>query len=183
VNHEVVHGIPNDKTVLREGDILSIDFGVRLNGYCGDAAVTIAIGDVDAEKLRLMKVTQEVLEIAVRGVRPGLHWSEIARGMQRHAEKAGFGVVRDFVGHGIGTAMHEDPRVPNFVSRELLSDDILLAEGLVLAIEPMINSGTHAVRTLSNGWTVVTADGKSSAHYEHTVAVRRHGGDVLTKVL
>lgn len=180
INHEVVHGIPSPKAVLQEGDILSVDFGVKLNGYCGDSAVTLAIGEVDPEKQRLMDVTRRVLDIAIEEARPGLRWSDVARKMQRYAEQAGFGVVRDFVGHGIGVQMHEDPRVPNFVSRELLAEDIVLANGMVLAIEPMINSGTHAVRTLSNGWTVVTADGRCSAHYEHTVAIRQHACDVLT---
>jgi len=181
VNHEVVHGIPTHETALKSGDILSVDFGVRLNGYCGDSATTIPVGKVDSGKQRLMEITEGVLEIAIREVRPGVRWSQIAKKMQRYAEDAGYGVVRDFVGHGIGTQMHEDPRVPNFVSRELLADDILLAEGMVLAIEPMINIGTAGVRTLSNGWTVVTRDGKDSAHFEHTVAVRRDGSDVLTR--
>ncbi|MFC1652941.1 type I methionyl aminopeptidase, partial [Planctomycetota bacterium] len=139
VNHEVVHGIPSDENPLAEGDVLSVDFGVKLKGYCGDSAVTIPIGRIAPETQRLLDVTQEVLAIAVREVRPGIRWSQVARQMQKHAEQAGYGVVRDFVGHGIGTQMHEDPRVPNFVSRELLADDIYLAEGMVLAIEPMIN--------------------------------------------
>ncbi len=181
VNHEVVHGIPSQDTVLRSGDILSVDFGVRLNGYCGDAAVTMAIGEVSADRRRLMDVTRRVLEIAIDKAAPGLKWSRVARDMQSYAEAAGFSVVRDFVGHGIGTRMHEEPRVPNFVSRELLVDDILLAEGMVLAVEPMINAGGHAVRTLRNGWTVVTADGKCSAHFEHTIAVVRGGCEILTQ--
>jgi len=181
VNEQVVHGIPSERVVLREGDILSVDFGVRLNGYCGDAAVTVPIGGISAENRRLLHTTQEVLQIAIDGIRPGLRWSEIARRMQRHAESAGFSVVRDFVGHGIGTKMHEDPKVPNFVSDELLADDILLAEGMVLAVEPMINAGGYPVRTLGNGWTVVTRDGKCSAHFEHTLAVAEGGCAVLTR--
>ncbi len=181
VNEQVVHGIPSESAVLREGDILSIDFGVRLNGYCGDAAVTVPIGPIAAENQKLVDVTREVLEIAVARMRPGVRWSEIARPMQKHAESAGFSVVRDFVGHGIGTKMHEDPKVPNFVSRELLADDILLAEGMVLAVEPMINAGGYAVRTLGNGWTVVTRDGRHSAHFEHTIAVVKGGCEVLTR--
>jgi methionyl aminopeptidase len=176
----VVHGIPSENVVLREGDILSIDFGVRLNGYCGDAAVTAPIGQVAAEHRKLMDVTRETLEIAVARMRPGVRWSEIAGRMQRHAEGAGFSVVRDFVGHGIGTKMHEDPKVPNFVSDELLAEDILLAEGMILAVEPMINAGGYAVRTLGNGWTVVTKDGRYSAHFEHTIAVVKGGCEVLT---
>jgi methionyl aminopeptidase len=183
INEQVVHGIPSDSVVLREGDILSLDFGVRLNGYCGDAAVTVPIGRVSAENRRLMDTTKTVLEIAIQRSKPGVRWSEVAGLMQRHAESAGFSVVRDFVGHGIGTKMHEDPKVPNFVSEELLADDIWLAEGMVLAVEPMINAGTYAVRTLGNGWTVVTRDGRCSAHFEHTLAVVKGGCEVLTKKL
>ena len=180
VNHEVVHGIPSADCVLKDGDIISVDFGVRINGYCGDSAVTLGIGQVGPERQALMDVTRRMLDIAVEGCKPGVLWSQVAGKMQKYAEKAGYGVVRDFVGHGIGTEMHEDPKVPNFVSRELLSDDIRLAEGLVLAIEPMVNIGSHSVRTLSNGWTVVTADKQSSAHFEHTVAITKGGCDVLT---
>ncbi len=183
VNEQVVHGIPSESVVLREGDILSLDFGVRLNGYCGDAAVTVPIGRIADENRRLMETTKEVLEIAIQRSRPGVRWSQVAGPMQRHAESAGFSVVRDFVGHGIGTKMHEDPKVPNFVSEELLADDIWLAEGMVLAVEPMINAGTYAVRTLGNGWTVVTRDGKCSAHFEHTIALVKGGCEVLTKKL
>jgi len=183
VNEQVVHGIPSESVVLREGDILSLDFGVRLNGYCGDAAVTVPIGAVAPENRRLMETTKAVLDIAIQRSRPGVRWSEVAGCMQRHAESAGFSVVRDFVGHGIGTKMHEDPKVPNFVSEELLADDIWLAEGMVLAVEPMINAGTYAVRTLGNGWTVVTRDGKYSAHFEHTMAIVKGGCEVLTKKL
>ncbi len=180
VNEQVVHGIPSRETVLQAGDILSIDFGVRLDGYCGDAAVTVPIAEVSADRRRLMEVTREVLDIAIGRIRPGVRWSRIAAVMQKHAESAGFSVVRDFVGHGIGTKMHEDPKVPNFVSEELLAEDIVLAEGMILAVEPMINAGSSAVRMLPNGWTVVTRDGKSSAHFEHTIAVTRGGCDVLT---
>jgi methionyl aminopeptidase len=181
VNEEVVHGIPSREAVLHAGDILSLDFGVRLGGYCGDAAVTVPIGEISADRRRLMDVTREVLEIAIARMKPGVRWSQIAAVMQRHAESAGFSVVRDFVGHGIGTRMHEDPKVPNFVSDELLAEDIVLTEGMILAVEPMINAGTSAVRTLANGWTVVTRDGKSSAHFEHTIAVVRGGSEVLTR--
>jgi methionyl aminopeptidase len=181
INEQVVHGIPSESAVLREGDILSIDFGVRLNGYCGDAAVTVPMGEISEENRRLTDTTQEVLKIAIDRMRPGVRWSEVAGKMQRYAESAGFSVVRDFVGHGIGTKMHEDPKVPNFVSEELLADDILLAEGMVLAVEPMINAGSYSVRTLSNGWTVATRDGKYSAHFEHTIAVLKGGSEVLTR--
>lgn len=181
VNDEVVHGIPSESVSLREGDILSIDFGVRLNGYCGDSALTVAIGSVSETHRRLMDVTREALDIAISMSRPGVKWSQVAARMQKHAESAGFSVVRDFVGHGIGTRMHEDPKVPNFVSRDLLEDDILLTEGMVLAVEPMINAGGYGVRTLGNGWTVVTKDGKFSAHFEHTIAIVKGGCDVLTR--
>ncbi len=180
INEQVVHGVPSDHAVLRDGDVLSVDFGVRLNGYCGDAAVTIPIGRLSEDNRRLIKTTGEVLDIAIAGARPGVRWSQIAGRIQRHAESAGFSVVRDFVGHGIGTRMHEDPKVPNFVSEELLANDVLLVEGMVLAVEPMINAGGYAVRTLGNGWTVVTQDGRTSAHFEHTVAVVQGGCEVLT---
>jgi methionyl aminopeptidase len=180
INEQVVHGIPSEKVSLKEGDILSIDFGARLAGYCGDAAVTVPIGDVSDEKLRLMDITRKALETAVAMARPGVRWSKIAGDMQRLAESAGFSVVREFVGHGIGVLMHEEPRVPNFVNDELLADDIVLAEGMVLAVEPMINAGIRDVRTLKDGWTVVTRDGRSSAHFEHTIAITGDGCEVLT---
>jgi len=180
INEQVVHGIPSEDTKLREGDILSIDFGVRLQGYCGDAAVTIPIGNISEDNRRLMDVTKQVLEIAIEKAAPAVRWSQVASQMQRHAESAGFSVVRDFVGHSIGRKMHEEPKVPNFVSDELLANDIVLTEGMVLAVEPMINAGTSAVRTLKNGWTVVTKDGKCSAHFEHTIAIVKGGCEVLT---
>jgi methionyl aminopeptidase len=181
LNEQVVHGIPSDTVRLKNGDLLSIDFGVKLDGYCGDAAVTIAVGSISAENRRLLEVTRALLDIAIESARPAVRWSRIAASMQKHAEAAGFSVVKDFVGHGIGREMHEEPRVPNFVSRELLADDIVLAEGMVLAVEPMVNAGTASVRTLSDGWTVVTRDGKCSAHFEHTIAVTATGCEVLTK--
>jgi len=180
VNEQVVHGIPSDSVKLKNGDILSIDFGARLNGYCGDAAVTIGIGEVSEDKRKLMDVTKRVLDIAIAKAAPAVKWSRIAAEMQEYAESAGFSVVKDFVGHGIGREMHEEPRVPNFVSDELLADDILLTEGMVLAVEPMINAGTDNVRTMKNGWTVVTEDGECSAHFEHTIAIVQNGCEVLT---
>jgi methionyl aminopeptidase len=180
LNEQVVHGIPSDAVKLRDGDLISIDYGVKLGGYCGDAAVTVAVGNISNEKRRLIEVTKKVLDIAVTSSRPGLRWSEVAAQMQAYAETAGFSVVRDFVGHGIGTEMHEEPRVPNFVSDELLDNDIYLQEGMILAVEPMINIGTYAVRTLKDGWTVVTRDGKCSAHFEHTIAIVKGGCEVLT---
>ncbi|MHC4691511.1 MAG: type I methionyl aminopeptidase [Planctomycetota bacterium] len=183
VNEQVVHGIPSEDTKLEDGDILSIDFGVKLEGYCGDAAVTIAIGEVSESKRRLMDVTRQVLDIAVATVAPGVKWSHVAAKMQDYAESAGFSVVKDFVGHGIGRKMHEEPRLPNFVSADLLANDIVLAEGMVLAVEPMINAGNSAVRTLKNGWTVVTKDNKCSAHFEHTIVIMDNGCEVLTRKL
>jgi methionyl aminopeptidase len=180
VNEQVVHGIPSEDTKLQDGDILSIDFGVKLDGYCGDAAVTIAIGEVSESKHRLMDVTKHVLDIAVATAAPEVKWSQVAAKMQSYAESAGFSVVKDFVGHGIGRKMHEEPRLPNFVNNELLANDIVLSEGMVLAVEPMINSGTSAVRTLRNEWTVVTKDGKCSAHFEHTIVIVKDGCEVLT---
>ena len=180
VNDQVVHGIPSDSVKLKNGDILSIDFGIRLNGYCADAAVTIGIGEVSEDRRRLMDVTKQVLDIAIAKAAPAVKWSRIAAEMQDCAESAGFSVVKDFVGHGIGRRMHEEPRVPNFVSDELLADDILLTEGMVLAVEPMINAGTGNVRTMKNGWTVVTEDGECSAHFEHTIAIVENGCEVLT---
>ncbi len=181
VNEEVVHGIPSETAVLQAGDILSVDFGVRLGGYCGDSATTVPIGRISPDKQRLLDVTKGMLDVAIAEVRPGIRWSQVARKMQRYVEAAGFSVVRDFVGHGIGTKMHEDPKVPNFVSDDLLADDIYLAEGMVLAIEPMVNAGSYDVRTLANGWTVVTKDGKCSAHFEHTIAIVKGGCEVLTR--
>ncbi|MHC4616204.1 MAG: type I methionyl aminopeptidase [Planctomycetota bacterium] len=181
INEQVVHGIPSGNVKLRDGDILSIDFGVRLDGYCADAAVTVAIGEICEDKRRLVDVTRHILDIAVVKSVPGVKWSRIAGEMQECAESAGFSIVRDFVGHGIGREMHEEPRVPNFVSQDLLAEDIVLAEGMILAVEPMVNAGASDVRTLSNGWTVVTEDGKCSAHFEHTIAIVKNGCEVLTR--
>ncbi len=180
INEQVVHGIPSENAKLRNGDILSVDFGIRLDGYCADAAVTIAIGRISEEKRRLIDVTEHVLDIAVTKSAPGVKWSQVAAEMQRYTESAGFSVVKDFVGHGIGRKMHEEPRVPNFVNKDLLANDIVLAKGMVLAVEPMINAGSDAVRTLSNGWTVATKDRKCSAHFEHTIVIVENGCDVLT---
>lgn len=179
VNDVVVHGIADDR-VIQDGDIVGIDCGVLLDGWCGDSATTILVGNVAPETRRLCEVTQHVLRLAIENMRPGRRWSQVARLMQNYAESCRLSVVRDFVGHGIGSKMHEEPKVPNFVSRDLLKNDILLREGLVLAIEPMCNLGGHEVITLDDGWTVLTADGKPSAHYEHTVAVTANGAEVLT---
>lgn len=179
VNEVVVHGIANDDPI-KDGDIVGVDCGVKLDGWCGDAATTILVGDVPAATRRLCEETEHVLQIAVENIRPGRRWSQVARLMQGYAESRGYGVVRDFVGHGIGDTMHQEPKVPNFVNRDLLRHDIDLREGMVLAVEPMCNQGTHEVQTLSDGWTVVTVDGLPAAHYEHTIAVTADGCDVLT---
>jgi methionyl aminopeptidase len=180
LNEQVVHGIPSETVKLKNGDILSVDFGVKLDGYCADSALTIAIGEVSEEKRKLIEVTRHVLDMVIAKVGPGIKWSQIAAEIQAYAEAAGFSIVKDFVGHGIGRTMHEEPRVPNFVSSELLANDIFLTEGMVLAVEPMINAGTSSTRTLKDGWTVVTKDGKSSAHFEHTIAILKNGCEVLT---
>ena len=180
INEQVVHGIPSESVKLKRGDILSVDFGVRLDGYCADAAITIGIGEISEDRRRLLDVTEHVLEIAIAKSAPAVRWSQIAGEMQDYTESAGFSVVKDFVGHGIGRKMHEEPRVPNFVSDELLSCDIILTEGVVLAVEPMINAGSSDVRTLKDGWTVATKDGRCSAHFEHTIAIVKNGCEVLT---
>jgi methionyl aminopeptidase len=180
INEQVVHGIPSAEVKLREGDIFSADYGARLSGYCGDAAATVAVGRIAADRQKLIDVTRRLLDIAVERSAPGVKWSEVAGAMERCARDAGFSVVTDFVGHGIGTEMHEDPKLPNFISKELLRNDIVLKPGMVLAVEPMVNMGGSAVRTLRDGWTVVTRDGRCSAHFEHTIAIVRSGCEVLT---
>ena len=180
INEQVVHGIPSENVKLKDGDILSVDFGVRLDGYCGDAATTIGIGGISDDKSQLIEATKQVLDVAISEAAPGVRWSRVASMMQGYAESAGFSVVKDFVGHGIGRNMHEEPRVPNFVSDDLKANDIVLTEGMVLAVEPMINAGSDATRTLKDGWTVVTEDGKCSAHFEHTIVITKSGCDVLT---
>jgi methionyl aminopeptidase len=181
INEQLVHGIPSPAVRLRQGDILSIDYGARLAGYCGDAAITVAIGQISGDRRRLMDVTKRLLDIAIENSAPGVKWSRIAAQMQKCAESAGFSVVREFVGHGIGTEMWEEPKVPNFVSDELLANDIVLQEGMVFAVEPMVNMGTWAVKTLRDGWTVVTKDQRCSAHFEHTIAIVKNGCEVLTE--
>lgn len=179
INEQVVHGIPSERRIAA-GDLVSIDFGVRLHGYCGDAATTLIIGEVDPTRRRLVDATRRMLEVAIEMAQPGQRWSTIAAAMVRVADQENFGVVRQFVGHGIGTEMHEDPKVPNYVSRALKAHDIVLTEGLVVAVEPMVNTGTEQVKVLEDGWTVVTADGKPSAHFEHMLAITSDGVDVLT---
>lgn len=178
VNEQVVHGIPSKKVVLRQGDIVSIDFGVKLHGFYGDAAVTLAVGEVSAENEKLMQVTRESLDHAIEKVRVGNRVTDISRAVQTHVEKHGFSVVRQFVGHGIGSDLHESPEIPNYVQQSKSSPRLL--EGMVLAIEPMVNTGTHKVKVLHDNWTVVTADRKPSAHFEHSVAVTCNGPVILS---
>lgn len=177
INHEVVHGIPSAKRILQEGDIVSVDAGVSLDGWFADAARTYAVGDVDAVSEVLLRVTHEALEAGIAKAVAGNHLGDVGSAIQSVAETAGFTIVRDLVGHGIGRDPHEEPQVPNFGKP---GKGLVLQPGLVLAIEPMVNAGTPAVRTLSDRWTVVTADKKRSAHFEHTVAVTENGPKVLT---
>jgi len=177
VNDEVVHGIPGGRA-LAEGDIVSVDVGVELQGFYGDTAATLPVGRVRTNAAKLVRVCREALELAIEQMRPGNALSKIGETVQRHVEANGFSVVRDFVGHGIGTAMHQAPEVPNFVTRS--SAAVIMEPGLVLAVEPMINAGGYRVKVDDNRWTVRTADGKLSAHAEHTVAVTRDGNEILT---
>ena len=178
INQEVVHGIPSASRKLREGDILSMDFGVELDGYYGDAALTVPVGKIAPEREKLLRVTRESLEQGIEKIRPGNRLGDISSAVQKWVEKNGFSVVREFVGHGIGTRMHEDPQLPNYGAP---GQGPRLQEGMVLAIEPMVNSGGPAVRVLDDDWTAVTADGSDSAHFEHTVAVTASGPWILTR--
>jgi methionyl aminopeptidase len=178
INQEVVHGIPSAARKLKEGDILSMDFGVELDGYFGDAALTVPVGKVSPAREKLLRVTRESLEQAIEKVRPGNRLGDVSAAVQQWVEKSGFSVVREFVGHGIGTKMHEDPQLPNYGSA---GHGAKLQEGMVLAIEPMVNTGGPGVRVLADDWTAVTTDGSDSAHFEHTVAVTRNGPWILTR--
>lgn len=176
VNEQVVHGIPGPRR-LQEGDVVGIDIGVMLDGFHGDAAYTYPVGKIDEEAQRLLKVTEEALYKGISAMRVGGRLSDISHAIQSHVEAAGFSVVRQFVGHGIGRQMHEDPQVPNFGPP---GRGVRLRPGLTLAIEPMVNAGSYEVKVLDDGWTVVTVDGKPSAHFEHTVALTEDGVEVLT---
>ncbi|MGW8257082.1 MAG: type I methionyl aminopeptidase [Thermoguttaceae bacterium] len=181
INEEVVHGIPKPTRKLREGDIVSIDTGCKLNGWCGDAAFTFATGKISPEKQLLLEVTQNALFLAIEQMGKRTWWSEVAAQMEKYVKSHKFSLVEDFVGHGIGRQMHEDPQVPNFVSRRSPRNaDFRLEPGLVIAIEPMVNMGKKEVRVLADHWTQVTRDGRPSAHFEHTVAVTDTGPVVLT---
>jgi methionyl aminopeptidase len=179
VNEEIVHGMPSQKRMLKNGDIVSIDTGVQLNGYYGDSAVTVAVGEISDETRRLLDVTRESLELAIDKARPGNRLFDICGTVERHVVSHGFSIVREFVGHGIGTQMHEEPQIPNYVDRR--SENPRLKEGMVLAIEPMVNAGKPGSRVKPDKWTAVTEDGRYSAHFEHTVAVTANGPWVLTR--
>jgi len=179
VNSEVVHGIPSPKRVLKEGDIVSLDFGAVVDGYFGDAAITVPVGEkIDPETARLLKVTEASLHAAIEVVRPGATLGDVGFAVQKVVEAEGFSVVRDFVGHGIGVHMHEDPQVPNF---GVAGRGMKLRTGMVIAIEPMVNAGKADVVVLGDGWTAVTVDGSMSAHFEHSVAVTATGARILTE--
>jgi methionyl aminopeptidase len=179
VNEEVVHGIPSASRVLRDGDIVSIDTGVILDGYYGDSAITVAVGEkVSPRTKRLLEVTQASLERGIEAIKPGATLGDVGAAVQEVVEAEGFSVVREFVGHGIGTRLHEDPQVPNYGRR---GQGQKLREGMVIAIEPMVNAGKPDVQVLSDGWTAVTQDGSLSAHFEHTVAVTAEGATILTQ--
>lgn len=180
VNEEVVHGIPSNRRLV-EGDIVSIDCGVRLNGYCGDAACTFAAGRPGKRAQALINATRQTLEIAIREIRPHVRWSKVARRMQKYIEGRGFGVVREFVGHGIGREMHEEPKIPNYVDRSQPGADFELLPGMTLAIEPMVTAGKPAVTFRdADRWSVVTKDRSPAAHFEHVVAVMEAGASVLS---
>lgn len=177
LNDEVVHGIPSSRTFLKEGDIVSIDFGVRFEGFYGDAAVTIPVGSIATERELLIKVTHESLLLALTEARAGNRVNDISRAVQMHVERHGFSVVRQFVGHGIGSQLHEPPEIPNYHRNEVTPR---LLPGMVLAIEPMVNAGSYEVKILKDGWTVVTTDHSCSAHFEHSVLVTDGDPEILS---
>jgi len=177
IDDQVVHGIP-DGEQIREGQVVSIDVGVKKNGFFGDGAKTFPVGRVSEEKLRLLRVTEESLMLGIAQARAGNHLHDVSAAVQQHVEAAGFAVVRDLVGHGIGRHLHEDPAIPNYGEP---GTGVVLKEGMALAIEPMVNAGTHRVRVEEDGWTVRTADGKPSAHFEHTIVVTTGEAEILTR--
>jgi methionyl aminopeptidase len=178
VNEQVVHGFPSEYQ-LREGDIFSIDVGATLDGFVGDTATTVAVGKVSEDRLQLMRITEECLQLAIEQCRPGNHLGDIGFAVQTHAEAHGYSIVRDYVGHGIGRRMHEDPQIPNYGKP---GKGPKIKKGYVFALEPMVNMGSLHTKTLKDGWTVVTVDGQPSAHFEHTVAITEEGPEVLTRV-
>jgi len=179
VNDEIVHGMPNPKRILRNGDIVSIDTGVSLDGYFGDSAITVGIGELSEQTKKLLQVTRESLELAIDKVREGNRLFDICGTVEEHVVKNGFSIVREYVGHGIGTQLHEEPQVPNYVDKR--NENPRLREGMVLAIEPMVNAGRPEAKVLKDKWTAVAKDGSYSAHFEHCVAVTKNGPWVLTR--
>lgn len=179
VNEEIIHGMPSVKRKLKAGDIISIDTGVQLNGYYGDSAITVPVGEVNDSVKRLLKVTEESLELAIGRVRAGNRLFDVCGTVEKHVTSNGFSVVREFVGHGIGTSLHEEPQVPNYVDRR--GENPRLKPGMVLAIEPMVNAGKGESKVLSDKWTAVARDGSYSAHFEHMVAVTDNGPWVLSR--
>jgi methionyl aminopeptidase len=179
VNDEIVHGMPNPKRILRNGDIVSIDTGVSLDGYFGDSAITVGIGELSEQTKKLLQVTKESLELAIDKVREGNRLFDICGTVEEHVVKNGFSIVREYVGHGIGTQLHEEPQVPNYVDKR--NENPRLREGMVLAIEPMVNAGRPEAKVLKDKWTAVAKDGSYSAHFEHCVAVTKNGPWVLTR--
>ncbi len=179
INDEVVHGIPSDRRVLREGDMVGLDFGVCFQGFYGDSAITVPVGEVDDEAKRLMQVAEAALWAGIEEMRVGKRIGDVSSAIQKHVERHGFSVVRQFVGHGIGRSLHEDPQVPNYGKPDRGER---LREGMVLALEPMVNAGTHEVVIKQDGWTAVTRDGRRSAHFEHSVAVTADGPYVLSQL-
>jgi methionyl aminopeptidase len=179
VNEEIVHGMPSPKRILKNGDIVSIDTGVSLNGYYGDSALTVGVGEISAQAKKLMEVTRESLELAINQVKDGNRLFDICGTVEDHVKKHGFSIVREYVGHGIGTQLHEEPQVPNYVDRK--NENPRLREGMVLAIEPMVNAGKAATKVRKDKWTAVTQDNSYSAHFEHCVAVTKEGPWVLTR--
>lgn len=180
INEEVVHGIPSRRRILKAGDLLSVDVGVTYKGYVADAAITVPVGKVSPRAETLLQTTREALSAAIDAVKPGGRLRTVCQAVQHYAESRGYSVVKKFVGHGVGQNLHEEPQVPNFVDPSFPQIDMMLKPGLVIAIEPMLCEGTGDVHTLADGWTVVTTDGGLSAHFEHTVAVRPNGVEILT---
>jgi len=179
VNNEIVHGVPNSKRILKKGDIVSIDTGVKLDGYYGDSAITVPVGEVSEQTKKLLQVTQEALELAIDKVRAGNRLFDISGTVEKHVKSNGFSIVREYVGHGIGTQLHEEPQIPNFVDRN--NENPRLKEGMVLAVEPMVNAGRPEAVVLTDKWTAATKDGSNSAHFEHCIAVTSNGPWVLTR--
>ncbi|MBT3393152.1 MAG: type I methionyl aminopeptidase [Elusimicrobiaceae bacterium] len=179
INEELVHGIPSEQRILKQGDIISIDTGAKIGGFYGDAAITVAVGKISHEAQRLMDVTKQCLKLAIKEAKPGNYLGDIGYAVQKHAEANGMSVVRDFVGHGIGRALHEEPQIPNFGNK---GTGVLLEEGMVFALEPMVNLGNFDVKVSDDNWKVVSKDGKINAHFEHTIAITKNGAKILTEL-